>query len=147
MRVALAAWCPWPVSWTSFDSVEIMSDTSRVRLFGNLDGLVATCRLVVDRPAGSRHPRVPQAVYPVDYGYLEGTVAADGGGVDVFRGSAAGAGVVGLFVTADRGKRDVEVKILVDCTVGEIERVRRLLDDVLGIGGLFVPRHGETTAG
>jgi len=35
----------------------------------------------------------------------------------------------------------------VDCTVGEIERVRRLLDDVLGIGGLFVPRHGETTAG
>ena len=85
-------------------------------------------------------------MYPVDYGYLEGTVAADGGGVDVFRGSAAGVGVVGFFVTADRGKRDVEVKVLVDCTVGEIECVRRLLDDVLGIGGLFVPRHGETSA-
>lgn len=142
--MALGTSCPWPLSWTPLDSVEIMSDTSGARLFGNLDKLVATSHLVVDRPAGSRHPRVPQAVYPVDYGYLEGTVAADGGGVDVFRGSAVGAGVVGFFVTADRGKRDVEVKVLIDCTAGEIERVRRLLDDVLGIGGLLVPRCVET---
>ncbi|ABD11228.1 hypothetical protein CcI156_18455 [Frankia sp. CcI156] len=83
-------------------------------------------------------------MYPVDYGYLEGTVAADGGGMDVFRGSAAGAGVVGFFVTADPGKRDVEVKVLIDCTADEVERVRRLLDDVLGIGGLLVPRCTET---
>ncbi|WP_238429221.1 hypothetical protein [Frankia nepalensis] len=126
------------------DLVEIMVDTSRARLFGNLDELAATWRLVVDRPAGSRHPRVPQAVYPVDYGYLEGTVAADGDGVDVFRGSAVGAGVVGFLVTTDPGKRDVEVKILIDCTADEIERVRRLLDDVLGIGGLLVRRDLET---
>ncbi|KDA41918.1 hypothetical protein [Frankia sp. BMG5.23] len=125
-------------------AAEIMSDTSRAHFFGNLDELVATSRLVVDRPAGSRHPRVPRAVYPVDYGYLEGTVAADGGGMDVFRGSAAGAGVVGFFVTADPGKRDVEVKVLIDCTADEVERVRRLLDDVLGIGGLLVPRCTET---
>lgn len=87
---------------------------------------------------------MPQAVYPVDYGYLEGAVAADGDGVDVFRGSAVGAGVVGFFVTADPGKRDVEVKVLIDCTADEIDRVRRLLDDVLGIGGLLVRRYVET---
>ncbi|WP_202797637.1 inorganic pyrophosphatase [Candidatus Protofrankia datiscae] len=129
------------------DSAEIMSDTFRARLFGNLDELTTTSRLVVDRPAGSRHPRVPQAVYPVDYGYLEGTVAADGAGVDVFRGSAVGAGVVGFFVTANPGKRDVEVKVLIDCTADEIERVRRLLDDLLGIGGLLVRRNLETATG
>ncbi|MCK9900130.1 inorganic pyrophosphatase [Frankia sp. Cpl3] len=128
-------------------SGEIVSDTSRARLFGHLDELTATSRLVVDRPAGSRHPRVPEAVYPVDYGYLEGTVAADGDGVDVFRGSAVGAGVVGFLVTVDPGKRDVEVKILIDCTAGEIERVQRLLDDVLEIGGLLVRRNLETVAG
>ncbi len=124
-----------------------MIDTSRVRLFGNLDELATTSRLVVDRPAGSRHPRVPQAVYPIDYSYLEGTVAADGDGVDVFRGSAAEDGVVGFFVTADPGTRDVEVKILIDCTAEEIDRVRRLLDDVLGIGGLLVRRNLETATG
>ena len=47
-----------------------MSDASRARLFGNLDELAATLRLAVDRPAGSRHPRVPQVAYPVGYGYL-----------------------------------------------------------------------------
>ncbi|KLL09824.1 MULTISPECIES: inorganic pyrophosphatase [Protofrankia] len=120
-----------------------MSEAPCTRFFGNLDGLAATSRLV-DRPAGSRYPRVPQAVYPVDYSYPESTVAADGDGVDVFRGSAAGAGVVGVFVTADPGKRDVEVKILIDCIADEIERVRILLDDILEIGGRLVPRSAET---
>ncbi|WP_322751413.1 MULTISPECIES: inorganic pyrophosphatase [unclassified Frankia] len=129
------------------DSAEIMVDTSCARLFGNLDELAATSRLVVDRPAGSRHPRVPEAVYPVDYGYLEGTVAAEGDGMDVFRGSAVGAGVVGFLVTADPGKCDVKVKVLIDCTAEEIDRVRRLLDDVLGIGGLLVRRNLETATG
>ncbi|SBW26022.1 hypothetical protein FDG2_4755 [Candidatus Protofrankia californiensis] len=64
--------------------------------------------------------------------------------MDVFRGSATGAGVAGVFVTADPGKRDVEVKILIDCTADEIERVRILLHDVLEIGGLLVPRSAET---
>ncbi|MEX5634245.1 inorganic pyrophosphatase [Parafrankia sp. FMc2] len=116
---------------------------SEKHLFGILSELVATSRLVVDRPAGSRHPRVPQAVYPVDYGYLEGTVAADGDGVDVFCGSAACTGVVGFFVTADLVKRDVEIKVLIDCTADEIEGVRHLLDDVLEIGGMLVLRSTE----
>ncbi len=68
-------------------------------------------------------------------------------GVDVFRGSAVGAGVVGFLVTADPGKRDVEVKVLIDCTADEIDRVRRLLDDILRIGGLLVRRNLETATG
>ncbi|WP_322780500.1 hypothetical protein [Frankia sp. Cas4] len=74
-------------------------------------------------------------------------MAADGDGVDVFRGSAVGAGVVGFLVTADPGKCDVKVKVLIDCTAKEIDRVRRLLDDVLGIGGLLVRRNLETATG
>lgn len=110
------------------------------RFFANLDALVEGARLVIDRPAGSRHPRVPDIVYPIDYGYLAGTTSADGEGVDVFRGSATGTGVVGAFLTADPVKRDVEIKVLIDCTPEETARVGRLLDEGFETGDLLVLR-------
>jgi inorganic pyrophosphatase len=42
----------------------------------------------IDRPMGSRHP-VQGFIYPVNYGYLPDTVAADGEAVDVY--------VLGIF--------------------------------------------------
>ena len=33
---------------------------------------------VIDRPAGSRHPRYPDMIYPVNYGYVQGVFAGDG---------------------------------------------------------------------
>ena len=38
----------------------------------------------VDRPIGSRHPRYPDMVYPINYGYVEGVFAADGAEQDVY---------------------------------------------------------------
>ena len=40
--------------------------------------LVATSEIVIDRPKGSRHPQLPEVIYPVAYGYLRGTTATDG---------------------------------------------------------------------
>jgi inorganic pyrophosphatase len=37
----------------------------------------------IDRPLGSRHPRWG-FVYTVNYGYLPGVIAPDGGGLDVY---------------------------------------------------------------
>jgi len=108
--------------------------------FAKLDQLCASSSLRIDRPKASQHPRIPLAIYPVDYGYLEGTTSGDGEGVDVFRGGAGGAGVVGVFLTADLMKRDVEVKVLLDCTDEEVNQVQQLLRDVLEIGGLLVRR-------
>lgn len=34
--------------------------------------------VIVDRPMGSYHPEHPDMYYPVNYGYIEGTMAADG---------------------------------------------------------------------
>jgi len=84
-----------------------------------LDVLVAEHELVIDRPAGSAHPRYPSFVYPLDYGFLKGTSSSDGGGIDVWRGSSE-AGVVAVAVTVDLGKRDSEIKILLGCTEEEI---------------------------
>lgn len=58
-----------------------------------LDALVAQSRVVIDRPRGSAHPRYPHVVYPLDYGYLDGTSSMDGAGIDVWRGSDASRGL------------------------------------------------------
>jgi inorganic pyrophosphatase len=83
----------------------------------HLDQLVATSRLVVDRPRGSVHPRYPDRVYPLDYGYLAGTTAGDGGGIDVWVGARGPDGPPdGILCTVDLLKRDAEIKILLGCT-------------------------------
>ena len=51
------------------------------RFWALLDEWVARYPLVIDRPRGSGHPRYPDWIYPLDYGYLQGTLAGDGGGV------------------------------------------------------------------
>ena len=34
--------------------------------------------VTVDRPMGSRHPRHPDLIYPLNYGYAEGVLGGDG---------------------------------------------------------------------
>ncbi|WP_019201919.1 hypothetical protein [Tsukamurella sp. 1534] len=108
--------------------------------FAALDELARTSEVIVDRRAGTAHPRFPRAVYPLDYGHLVGTTSGDGQGIDVFIGTATGSGVVAVLLTADATKRDAEIKVLLDCTEDELERARAFLCDVLGIGGHLVPR-------
>jgi len=40
--------------------------------------------VTVDRPLGSRHPEHPDLVYEVNYGYVEGRLAADGEWQDAY---------------------------------------------------------------
>jgi hypothetical protein len=73
------------------------------------EALVATHRMVIDRPAGSAHPTFPHIVYPFDDGFPQGTGAVDGGGVDCWRGSLDSLGISGAIATVDVGKGDAEV--------------------------------------
>jgi inorganic pyrophosphatase len=82
---------------------------------------VSQHRIVIDRPAGSVHPRFPSFVYPLDYGYLEGTRSADGAGIDAWVGSLPGKEVIGIVCTLDRLKHEAELKLLVSCTTAEME--------------------------
>lgn len=108
--------------------------------FSNLDDLVAGSAVTIDRWRGQAHPRFPDVVYPLDYGHLDDSRSGDGAEVDVFVGSARGAGVFGVLLTADPGKRDVEIKVLLDCTPAEVEQARQFCSEVLGIGGHLVVR-------
>lgn len=41
-------------------------------------------KVIIDRPLGSCHPKHPDICYPINYGYIEGTMAADGEEVDAY---------------------------------------------------------------
>ena len=88
------------------------------------DWIGQTVDVVVDRPLGSTHPAYPDIVYPINYGYIPGTMAPDGHPIDVYvlgidepleRCSATGIAVI-------RSRDDVEDKI-VAATSGDWDRV------------------------
>jgi inorganic pyrophosphatase len=103
-----------------------MSDRSA--FWATLDDLFKNHKLVIDRPKGTAHPRYPDFIYPLDYGYLEGTSASDGGGIDVFLGSGKGKIITGIAVTLDTAKKDSEIKILVDCAEEDKKIIREALN-------------------
>jgi inorganic pyrophosphatase len=84
-----------------------------------LDTLVATCRIVIDRPQGTSHPERPEVIYPFSYGYLDGTHAIDAGGIDVWLGSNGTREVDAILCTIDLAKRDAEIKVLIGCSADD----------------------------
>ena len=38
----------------------------------------------IDRPLGSAHPRYPDLRYPINYGYIPGTLSGDGQPIDAY---------------------------------------------------------------
>ena len=40
--------------------------------------------VVIDRPLGSVHPKWKNFIYPINYGYIPGTIAPDGKELDAF---------------------------------------------------------------
>ncbi|WP_432558249.1 inorganic pyrophosphatase [Granulicoccus sp. GXG6511] len=109
-------------------------------MFSALEHLVHTSRLVIDRPRGTPHPRFGEVIYPLDYGYLDGTSSGDGEGIDVFVGSLMPRRVDAILISVDPGKRDVEVKVLLGCTAEESETVRHFVHRHLGLGCHLVKR-------
>ncbi len=97
--------------------------------WATLDRLVASSTAKVDRPRGTTHPRYPAMVYPLDYGYLEGTQSADGGGIDIWVGSLPDKKVTAIVCTIDMVKRDSEIKSLIDCTPQEARVIHAFHND------------------
>lgn len=94
-----------------------------------LDILVSTSTINVDRPKGSAHPRYPEFLYPLDYGYLEGTTSGDGAGVDVGLGSLPEQQLTAVICTVDLMKREVEMKLLLGCTREEAHALLAIHND------------------
>jgi inorganic pyrophosphatase len=99
--------------------------------------LIVRAGITIDRPRHEPHPRYPQIIYPLDYGYVNGTRGTDGDALDLFVGTAD-TGLVGAILTTDYRQQDREAKLLYDCSPvdvytahGFINFDRRLLEGLL----------------
>lgn len=94
----------------------------RDTFWDSLDQLIQTHELVIDRPKGSHHPRFPETewVYPLDYGFLQGTTTQDGGGIDVWIGASGDRILTAVMLTVDMEKKDAELKLLLGCSEDEV---------------------------
>jgi inorganic pyrophosphatase len=90
-----------------------------------LDNLIAENPLIIDRPRGSTHPRYPDIIYPLDYGFLKGTSGGDGNEIDVWRGTLKEKRLVAIVCTIDAKKRDAEIKLLIGCGDDEINTINK----------------------
>lgn len=109
-----------------------------------LDQMISFKSLVIDRPKGSRHPTYPEVVYPIDYGYIEGTLGGDGNQLDVWRGSGQSAQLVGVICTVDSVKGDAELKLLIGCGEEEIHIICEFMNNQY-MSAIFVARGGSAS--
>ena len=98
--------------------------------------LITHNQIIIDRPKHSAHPRYPEYIYPLAYGYLENTTAADGDGIDVWIGSLNSKTLTGILCTFDTIKRDMEIKLLIDCTDQDIQVIQKFHGEMYN---LYIP--------
>ncbi len=108
-----------------------MDSTSEKSFWDNLDRLVEDHSVTIDRPRQSTHPRYPEVVYPLDYGYLEQTTTIDQGGIDVWIGRdkptkmmpLSKKTVSAVILTVDLLKSDAELKIALYCDEEDFQTI------------------------
>ncbi len=104
-----------------------------------LDKLVSNSEIVIDRPRGSAHPRFPNFIYKVDYGYLKDTTSMDGEGIDVWVGSGDKK-IDAIMCIIDLKKKDSEIKILVGCTEEEKLEIYKTHNETPYMKGILIRR-------
>ncbi len=90
-----------------------------------LDKLIKNSEIVIDRPKGTAHPKYPKLIFPLDYGYLKDTTAMDGGGIDLWIGTAPHRKLTAIGCTVDMKKKDSEIKLLIGCTEKDIKTIQK----------------------
>ena len=104
-----------------------------------IEKLVHESKIIIDRPKGACHPKFQETIYEVDYGYLDGTTAIDGEGIDVFVGSGKKI-VTGISCSVDLVNRDIENIILIGCTDEEKNKVLHYLTKYENMQGIIIDR-------
>lgn len=102
-----------------------------------LDELVENSEIVIDRPKGTAHPRFPDFIYKVDYGYLSDTTSMDGGGIDVWVGTDEKK-IDAIMVIVDLMKKDSEIKILIGCTEEEKQIIYQTHNETEYMKGILI---------
>jgi inorganic pyrophosphatase len=118
----------------------VSTENFNIAFWDGLDTLVLESQIVIDRPKGSHHPRFPEIIYSVDYGYLKNTTSMDGNGIDVWRGSDPAEKIDAIICTIDLLKKDSEVKILIGCMSEEKKIIYEFYNQGKYMKGLLIER-------
>lgn len=105
-----------------------------------LDELVKQSKIIIDRPKGTAHPKFPDFIYKVDYGYLENTSSMDGAGIDVWIGTKENKSIDAVMCIVDLMKKDSEIKILIGCTKEEKEIIYKTHNETQYMKGILIER-------
>lgn len=105
-----------------------------------LDTLVQKSEVIIDRPKGTVHPKYPDFLYEVDYGYLKDTSSMDGGGIDIWKGTDIEQKIDAIICTIDLVKKDSEIKILIGCTEEEKEKIYHMHNNSAYMKGILIRR-------
>ncbi len=89
--------CPPPSHFSLFEDIPYLFATKADKeAFLHIMDFIKSCReklssllgqmvdVVIDRKIGTHHPKRPDTVYPINYGYLENILSADGEGADAY---------------------------------------------------------------
>ena len=107
----------------------------------SLDSLIASGKIIIDRPRGSTHPRFPECRYEVDYGYIEDTTSMDGGGIDLWLGSLVDKKLNAIICTVDLMKKDSEIKLLIGCSDEEMKLIYEFHNRSEYMKGILIRRN------
>ncbi len=119
-----------------------MNDINNINneFWTTLDKLVNGSEVIIDRPKGSAHPRYPDFIYKLDYGYLKNTSSMDGSGIDVWVGSDSSQKIDAIMCIVDLIKKESEIKILIGCTEEEKEIVYQTHNESENMKGILIRR-------
>lgn len=117
----------------------MMMDAGNVGFWNAIDALVEKSKIVIDRPKGTAHPKYPNFIYKLDYGYLKDTASMDGAGIDIWVGSN-GRKVDAVMCIVDLMKRDSEIKLLMGCTEEEKAIVYKTHNETEFMKGIIIRR-------
>ena len=117
-----------------------------------IDTLFFSSQIVINRQKKSAHPQYPNLIYPVDYGYLKDIETADKSRINVFVGSLGkkNHSIEYLVIAADILNKDIEIKILHNCSEKEIREILIFLNQtdfqktILLKKGKDIPSWAET---
>ncbi len=110
-----------------------------IEFWNALDELVNNSEIVIDRPKGTSHPKYPNFIYRVDYGYLKDTTSMDGAGIDVWVGCGEKK-LDAIMCIVDLMKKDSEIKILIGCTEEEKKIVYETHNETQFMKGVLIRR-------
>ena len=117
-----------------------MNPNVEINFWSKLDSLISEGEIIIDRPKGSAHPRYPQIIYSLDYGYIKDTHSSDGDDLDIWLGSHPDQRLDAVICAVDLNKRDLEVKLLIGCTSSEKSYIESFYNKWSETGGILIER-------